>query len=126
LADGARALRILVADDNPDMRATMKLMLEAGGYEVQLAADGRQALEAQRRAPADVLITDLFMPERDGFETIDRFKQDYPDVKIVAMSGGGSLRMKHDYLATAESLGVHAILRKPFDPELLLETLRRL
>jgi DNA-binding response OmpR family regulator len=118
--------RILIAEDNEDLRAFIKLALEQAGYEVELAGDGRRALALQRGRGADVLITDLFMPERDGFETIDCFRREFPSVKIIAMSGGGDLSKKHDYLSTAGLLGVDAVLRKPFELDELLKTVESL
>jgi len=118
------AARLLVTDDNSDMRESMRLLLERAGYQVVLAGDGMRALELQRAQPADVLITDIFMPEADGLETIARFKQDFPQVRIVAMSGGG-VRVcgSANYLQTAEAAGADAVLEKPFEPRALLEIL---
>ena len=83
-----RRTRILVADDNEDMRLTMKLLLEDEGYEVELAANGREALEVQRARPSQVLVTDLFMPDADGFETIERFNVDRIKQEDIVASGG--------------------------------------
>jgi CheY-like chemotaxis protein len=117
--------RVLVVDDNADMRLTMKLLLEMEGYEVELAANGREALEVQRACRAHVLITDLFMPDADGFETIERFRKEFPEIRIIAMSGGGRSRaMRTDHLPVASVIGAHATLRKPFPIEKLLEALR--
>ena len=118
-----KAPRVLVAEDNADMRAMMKMVLEEAGYDTQFAADGRGALESQREHPADVLITDIFMPETDGMETIDRFKSRFPQTRIIAMSGGGE-KSRMDYLTIADNLGVNATLRKPFDAKTLLQTLQ--
>src|SRR5688572_31645584 len=82
--------RLLVVDDNEDMRQTMKRLLERLGYEVEVAANGARALEIQHKVAADVLITDIFMPDTDGLETINHFKASFPHVKIIAMSGGGA------------------------------------
>lgn len=120
-----RRTRILVVDDNADMRLSMKLLLEHEGYEVELAANGREALEVQRARPSRVLVTDLFMPDADGFETIERFRKEFPGVRIIAMSGGGSSPvMRTDHLPVANEIGAHATLRKPFSIEKLLEVLR--
>ena len=115
--------RLLVADDSADMRESLRLVLERAGYEVALAADGERALALQRARPADVLITDIFMPERDGLETITAFRREFPGTRIVAMSGGG-VRMDGElYLDTAGVAGADAVLRKPFDPGSLLQVL---
>src|SRR5712671_1099778 len=117
--------RILVVDDNEDMRLTMKALLEHEGYEVDVAANGREALEVQRARPARVLVTDLFMPDADGFETIERFRKEFPQIRIIAMSGGGSkAELRTDHLPVASEIGAHATLRKPFPIEKLLEALR--
>lgn len=118
--------RLLVVDDSADTRTSLKLLLERAGYHVELAENGAHALEAQRRAPVQVLITDIFMPETDGLETITRFRHDYPRVKIIAMSGGGARLRGAPYLETAAVAGADALLRKPFDIKALLEALRRL
>ena len=118
--------RLLVVDDNEDMRQTMKRLLERLGYEVEIAANGAHALEMQPRVAADVLITDIFMPDTDGLETINLFKAAFPHVKIIAMSGGGASLREADYLSTASVVGADAVLRKPFSKESLLEALQGL
>jgi CheY-like chemotaxis protein len=117
--------RVLVVDDNEDMRLTTKLLLEQEGYEVEVAANGREALEVQRARPSRVLVTDLYMPDADGFETIERFRKEFPQIRIIAMSGGGSKpELRTDHLPVASEIGAHATLRKPFPIEKLLEALR--
>jgi CheY-like chemotaxis protein len=117
--------RILVVDDDADMRLSLKLALELAGYRVEVAANGREALEVQRRAPADVLITDIFMPDADGFEAIDAFRREFPRTKIIVVSGGAQFS-KRDYLPDAELMGVDATLQKPFDMQTLLQMLQRI
>jgi CheY-like chemotaxis protein len=117
--------RILVVDDDADMRLTLKLALELAGYAVEVAANGREALELQRRIPAEILITDIFMPDADGFEAIDAFRHEFPQTKIVVVSGGAQFT-KRDYLPDAALIGVDATLQKPFEIETLLKTLESL
>lgn len=116
---------LLVADDDPGLRQSLKLALEAAGYRVRVAAHGGEAFSLQNENPADILITDIFMPENDGFEAIDRFRKTFPETKIVAMSGDAK-RAKLEYLPVAALIGVDATLRKPFKTEELLQTLRSL
>jgi CheY-like chemotaxis protein len=112
--------RILLVDDNQELAELLQLALETEGHEVAVASNGRQALELQRRFAAAVLVTDLVMPERDGFETIDAFQREFPGVKIVVMSGQGRLNAQR-YLTAAKLMGVDAVLQKPFRVEDLLE-----
>lgn len=119
------ARRILLAEDDADLRLALKLSLEAAGYTVAIAANAQEALAVQRREPAEVLVTDIFMPEGDGFEAIDAFRREFPATRIVVVSGGGQ-RGRADYLAAARLAGVDATLQKPFEIEVLLETLRGL
>jgi CheY-like chemotaxis protein len=119
------SLRVLVVDDNPDMRSFLRIVLERAGFEAQAAADGDRALELQREHPADVLITDIYMPERDGIELIQQFKSRFRQVKIIAMSGGGQVA-KHDFLPVAVNLGADAVLYKPFAADTLLRTVEEL
>lgn len=118
--------RLLVVDDNEDMRQSMKRLLEHLGYQVEIAANGARAIEMQPRVAAQVLITDIFMPDTDGLETINQFKAAFPEVKIIAMSGGGAALREADYLSTASVAGADAVLRKPFSKESLLEALHGL
>src|SRR4051812_34230248 len=103
----------------------MRMLLGLEGFEVLTALNGTRALEQQENEPADVLITDLFMPDRDGIETITEFRRRWPAIKIIAMSGGGAVA-KGDYLHVATDIGANAALRKPFDPKELIAAVRAL
>lgn len=116
---------ILVVEDSADMRSLLKTSLESAGYSVQVAADGHSALAMQGESPADIVITDLFMPNGNGFEAITALRQRYPSVKIIAMSGAEPQR-KTDYFNAAEILGANATLRKPFHPDALLKLIASL
>jgi len=119
-----RATRVLVVDDNADARLTLQLLLEAEGYRVETAANGREALRVQRERPSQILVTDLFMPEADGLETMQRFRAEFPGVPVIVMSGGGTKQgLKTDHLTVARELGART-LRKPFSGEELLDALR--
>jgi len=114
--------RILVIDDDRDMRVLLRIMLELAGHEVLLAADGRAGLERQRLANADLVITDIYMPGQDGFETICALQALERRVPIIAMSGGVATATM---LATARLLGAVAVLTKPFLPDELLSTVNQ-
>jgi CheY-like chemotaxis protein len=124
-ADSPESVRVLVVDDNPDMRAIARIVLERAGFEAEAVADGRRALDLDRLHPADVLITDIFMPECDGIELIALFKARHPELKIIAMSGGEQLLGK-DHLPDAADIGADALLKKPFAAETLLRIVQQL
>ena len=103
--------RILVIDDDPDMRAFLEEILKSAGYEIILAADGREGVERYRASRADLVITDLYMPNQEGLETIRELRTRYPEVAIIAMSGRtAALTM----LSIAQKFGAVGILHKPF------------
>ena len=119
-----RGTRILVVDDNADMRLTTKLLLESEGYVVETAANGAEALRIQRERPTHILITDLFMPEVDGLETVQRFRAAYPKMPVIVVSGGSSRGGDQaDHLSVARELGA-LTLRKPVEPRALIEAIR--
>ena len=117
--------RVLVVDDSADMRESLRRLLAVEGFDAEAARDGQQALEVQRRRPAAVLITDIYMPRSDGIETIAAFRREFPRTKIIAMSGGGRV-VKGAYLALAGALGADATLQKPFEFAALMQVFARL
>lgn len=118
--------RVLIVDDDAEMRDAVARILRGAGYAVELAADGDQAIAVQRTRPAEVLITDVFMPSRDGLETIQLFRSEYPDVAIIAMTGGSPTGRVDEYLQVAKIAGARATLRKPFAAQALLDSLSAL
>lgn len=110
--------RILVIDDDPDIRAVLGWSLKSAGYEVALAADGREGLSAYRAQPADLVITDIYMPNQDGLETIHELDQRYPRPAIIAMSGRA---IAGTMLTIARNLGAIQILQKPFSIDDVLQ-----
>jgi DNA-binding response OmpR family regulator len=115
--------RILIIDDEPKIRSMLRLMLEREGYEVIEAPDGIEGISAYRKNPADLIITDLIMPNKDGIGMIIDLKKEFPDVKIIAMSGGG-LNKPEGYLKGAKKLGAACTLTKPIDREEMLRAVK--
>ncbi len=109
--------KILVVDDDAAVREVVATMLRTAGYAVSLAANGREALLSLQREQFRVIITDLVMPEQEGIETIKVIRRDYPEVRVIAMSGafGG------DYLRIAGYLGAHGTLAKPLQLSTVLK-----
>ncbi len=110
------ACSILVVDDEEELRELLRLVLEASGYAVAWASNGKEARRILARENFDVVLTDLLMPECDGLELIGELVKKRPQVAIVAMSGGGHVAGEH-YLQMAKSFGAHVLLSKPFAHE---------
>ena len=106
---------VLVVDDEPEIRALLRQVLERDGHAVTEAENGRKAVRALRERTVDLVITDIIMPEQEGMETISEIRRLRPDVKIIAMSGGGR-RLSMDFLPLAARLGADATIEKPFKP----------
>ena len=118
-------MRILIIDDDDQIRILLRQVMEWAGYEVVEAADGREGMLQQRKQQADLVITDLIMPEQEGLETITLLRKEYPLVKIIAISGGG--RIGPDaYLPAAQDLGADRVFSKPFDVRELATTVKEL
>jgi len=105
--------RILVIDDNEQVRGMLRQMLTRRGYEVEVAPNGENAADLHRSKAFAVVITDIIMPGKEGLETIGEFRRLFPEVKIIAMSGGGQIGLAH-YLETAKRMGAHRTMAKPF------------
>ncbi len=105
---------VLVVDDHPEIRDLMVKILERRGYRVSTASDGHDALTQFALARPDLVITDLFMPEKDGVEVVRTLIKHDPDVKIFAMSGGDSAGGRKDVLEVLEDFGVKKTFGKPF------------
>ena len=110
---------ILVIEDEAQMRKLLRQVLEDAGYEVEEAPDGLEGVRLYRENPADLIITDLIMPNKDGIGMIIDLKKEFPGVKIIAMSGGGVNRPE-GYLDGAKKLGANRTLTKPIDRDQML------
>lgn len=111
--------RILLIDDESAIRKLFIQKLAGRGYELIEAGDGKEGLKLYRENRPDLVITDLVMPEKEGIETITELKREFPNVKIIAISGGG--RNSADaYLQIARTIGAERTFPKPIDwPELI-------
>ena len=117
--------RVLVIEDNEDFRDLIRHWLEDAGFSVSTLPNGRLGLELQRLQPADIIVTDIFMPDQDGIETISALREEFPAAKIIAMSGRESLT-DYDALRVANELGAVKTFKKPFDLDDLVEAVREL
>jgi CheY-like chemotaxis protein len=117
--------KILVIDDEPSILLMIKKMLEKAGHVVDMALNGKEGMQIFENNKADLLITDIIMPEKEGLETIVEMKKKYPDLKIIAISGGG--RISADgYLPGAKLLGANMVFQKPLVQKEFLEAVASL
>ncbi len=116
--------RVMVVDDEASVRTALRRILERMGHEASEAENGRVALELYREDPCDAILMDLYMPELDGVEMMIRLKSDYPDVKVVAVSGGG-WKSKDSALGEMTDLGAVETIAKPFTVEEVVEVVAR-
>ncbi len=117
--------RILIIDDEPEILEALKEVFEKEGYEVDVALDGREGLIIYNQRPADVVILDIIMPDKDGFETINELKEKFSDVNIIAISGGGAITAEK-YLEIIKHYGVKYTFRKPIGKEKLIEAVKEI
>lgn len=101
------------------------MVLSRQGYEVLTAANGREGVKLFNSTPADLVISDILMPEMDGLEALKQLRQLSPNLKLIAVSGGG-VRLKMDVLRVAELLGAAATFEKPYKIDALLASVRQL
>jgi len=120
----ASRTRVLVIEDNNDLRSLIQTYLEEEGFEVVSAADGREGLQRQRSDPSEIVVTDIFMPGKEGIETVFDLKREFPATRIIVMSGGPSLVQGMDYLGLARELGAAKTLAKPFTMKQLADAVR--
>lgn len=112
--------RILVMDDEELARFTICEMLGAAGHEAFEAKDGNEGIALQRAQHFDLVITDMIMPDKEGVETLIELKSEYPNLKVIAISGGGRTH-NMDFLELAKKYGADKVLQKPFSEEQLVE-----
>ncbi|MBC8181460.1 response regulator [candidate division KSB1 bacterium] len=117
--------RILIIDDDDQLRDMLRTMIEKEGYKVKDAPDGEVGMKLQDENPFDLIITDIIMPNKEGIAVITDMKSAYPDIKIIAISGGGRI-VPNDYLGIAEKLGADRTLSKPFERIKLLQAIKEL
>jgi DNA-binding NtrC family response regulator len=117
--------QLLIIDDDTQIRTVLRAMLEPAGYDIVEAANGQEALQCLQAMRVDVIMLDMLMPEEDGLETLSTLRRLDPQVKIIAISGGGQTGAV-DVLTAAVHLGAHRTLQKPFTRQELIEAVRAL
>ncbi len=112
---------ILIIDDEEPIRVLLRSALEATGYEVMEAANGRQGLELYRHRPTDLVITDILMPELNGLDMLLELTREFLNAKVIAISGAGG---EKNVLDVAKLLGARQTFQKPFSMPQLLGAVR--
>lgn len=121
----AQNARILIIDDEEQIREMLGQMLTREGYEVVHADNGKEGMKVCRGQKVDLIITDIIMPEKDGIEMILELRHDFPHLKVIAISGGGRLG-PDGYLEMAQKLGAHRTFFKPFNRKEILDAVQEL
>jgi len=117
--------RILIIEDDAEVRELLSTLLSRAGYEISEACDGVEGIHAFRTDPSDLIITDLVMPGKEGLETIVDLRNEFPDLKIIAISGGG-LDGQNNYLNAARLCGATMTFRKPFKNQEIIDAANKL
>ena len=112
--------RVLLIEDNEPLRHSLAKLLVRVGYDVTEAANGRIGLTCMSECAADVVVTDMMMPEMGGVETILALRRSYPGVKIIALSGAAP------YVNIARAVGSNKAMRKPVEPDEFIDAVREL
>ena len=112
---------ILIIDDEEPIRALLRFALEAAGYEVTEAANGRQGLDLYRQRPTDLIIADMLMPELNGLDLLLELTREFLHAKVIAISGAGG---EQNVLDVAKLLGARQTFEKPFSIPQLLDAVR--
>jgi len=114
--------RILIIEDDNEVREYLESVLSRAGYEVVSSSNGKSGVAAFTDEPADLVITDIIMPEKDGIETIMDLRRINPLLKVIAISGGGRAEPEN-YLHSARLLGASKTMKKPFTNQEMLEAI---
>lgn len=118
--------KILVIDDDDQFNQMVRMILSQAGYDVSSAADGAAGLKLFRETQPDLVITDIYMPEKEGLETIMELRASGSRTRILVISGGSPQMNTTEMFNMAALFGADAMLAKPFDLDLFLNTVKNL
>ncbi len=115
--------KILIIEDDDNVRELYEILLKSKGYEVVSASGGREGISLYDPDQIDLVLTDIFMEDKDGYEVIRELRRDFYDVKIIAITGAGFIDSRCA-LEMAKSYGAQAALEKPIDWKVMNETIK--
>lgn len=127
--------KIIVVDDEEDIRNVLKQVLERAGYEVEVAESGKEGLELLKDGGADLVITDVIMPGMDGVSLTREIREKFRDTRILVISGGGNVAPASyepgaisttAFLSSAKNAGADQTMTKPFDRQELIRIIGEL
>lgn len=118
--------KILIAEDDEQLREMLRQALEKENYEVVGSKNGEEAIRILKQMPVDLLITDIIMPQKDGTSLIMDIRKDFPDLQVIAISGGARFIDPQNPLHIAKKLGAQITFTKPFKISELLDAVRKL
>ena len=113
--------RILVIDDSSEIRVSLRKMLEVAGHKIIEASNGEEGVRLYSQNPTDLIITDILMPDKDGIEALLELRTDFPDIKVIVISGKGK-----ELLPTASEFGARRVFEKPFRVQEILSAVKEL
>ncbi|MCK5541826.1 MAG: response regulator [Desulfobacterales bacterium] len=117
--------RVLIIDDEENILKMLSMALEREGHKVTTASNGKEGIKLYKETLADVIITDIVMPEMEGLEAIKKLRNEFKDIKIIALSGGGFVNPK-EYLKLAKHFGAQYTFTKPANLKELLSAIEEL
>ncbi len=117
--------RILIVDDDAQIRQLFKRILEEKGHQVFIAVDGEDGIIQYKKEKPDLMLLDIIMPNKEGIEVIREITSEYKNAKIIAVSGGGKGKAV-DYLSYAKHFGAKQIIEKPVSPSKLIESINKI
>jgi len=127
--------KVLIIDDEKDIRIVLKEIFERADFDVEVAADSNEGMESLRQDPVDLVVIDVIMPGKDGVTAAKEIRREFPATKIIVISGGGNVGpgdyepgaiKTTAYLASAIAAGVDLTLTKPFDRDQLIKAAKEL
>lgn len=112
-------MKVLIVEDDASYAKALRHTLQKQGYEISFTDNGADAIKKFQTHNYDLVITDIFLPEKEGIELIQEIRDIDSSVKIIAISSGG-ITGHSSFLEIAEAMGANGVIKKPFDPSQII------